>query len=219
MRILLVEDDELLGDGIRTGLSRTGCILDWVREGRAAETALATETYDAVVLDLGLPGKSGLDVLRDLRARGDAVLVLVLTARDTVQDRVAGLDGGADDYMLKPFDLDELAARLRALGRRARGRSSPLIERHGISLNPAARSVSVHGHEVDLSQKEFTLLEHLLDNYGKVMTRERLMGLLSGWDQPLGSNVLEVYVSHLRKKLGVGRDVIRTVRGVGYLIE
>lgn len=219
MRILLVEDDDLLGAGIKAGLSRVGCTLDWVQEARLAETSLATGTYDAVVLDLGLPGKSGLDVLKDLRSRGDAVPVLVLTARDTVQDRVAGLDGGADDYMLKPFNIDELAARLRALVRRALGRSSPLIERHGISLNPAARSVSINGRVVDLSQKEFTLLEHLLDNHGRVMTRERLMGLLAGWDQSLGSNVLEVYISNLRKKLGVGRDVIRTVRGVGYLIE
>ena len=215
MRILLVEDDALLGDGLKAGLSQSGFAVDWLRDGEAAVAALATERYAAVVLDLGLPRRDGLSVLQWLRGRGDPTPVLVLTARDQLEDKVRGLDLGADDYVLKPFDLDEVAARLRALMRRAHGKSAPLLKLGDIELDPAARTVTQRGEPVDLTGREFDLLHVLLQSSGHVLTRRTLEEQLYTWDEGVGSNALEVHVHHLRRKLG--NDVIRTVRGVGYM--
>ena len=215
MRILLVEDDALLGDGLKAGLSQSGFAVDWLRDGEAAVAALATERFAAVVLDLGLPRRDGLSVLQWLRGRGDATPVLVLTARDQLEDKVRGLDLGADDYVLKPFDLDEVAARLRALVRRAHGKSAPLLKLGDIELDPAARTVTQRGQPVDLTGREFDLLHVLLQSSGHVLTRRMLEEQLYTWDEGVGSNALEVHVHHLRRKLG--NDVIRTVRGVGYM--
>ncbi|AAZ96089.1 Two component Transcriptional regulator, Winged helix family [Thiobacillus denitrificans ATCC 25259] len=215
MRILLVEDDALLGDGLKAGLSQSGFAVDWLRDGEAAVTALTTERFAAVVLDLGLPRRDGLSVLQWLRGRGDPTPVLVLTARDQLEDKVRGLDLGADDYVLKPFDLDEVAARLRALMRRAHGKSAPLLKLGDIELDPAARSVTQRGQPVDLTGREFDLLHVLLQSSGHVLTRRMLEEQLYTWDEGVGSNALEVHVHHLRRKLG--NDVIRTVRGVGYM--
>jgi two-component system response regulator QseB len=217
LRVLLAEDDRLLGDGIRAGLSQDGYTVDWVSDGRAAAQALQTDQFDLVVLDLGLPHRSGLDVLRELRARGDATPVLILTARDAVPDRVAGLDGGADDYLTKPFDLEELSARLRALQRRSKGRATPLIEHGTLTLDPAARRVWLEGQEVELSPVEFTLLRLLLDEEGRVVRRDRIEEALYGWVREVESNAIEVHVHHLRKKLGA--SLIRTVRGIGYTVD
>lgn len=215
MRILLVEDDALLGDGLKAGLSQSGFAVDWLRDGEAAVAALTTERFAAVVLDLGLPRRDGLSVLQWLRGRGDPTPVLVLTARDQLEDKVRGLDLGADDYVLKPFDLDEVAARLRALMRRAHGKSAPLLKLGDIELDPAARSVTQRGQPVDLTGREFDLLHVLLQSSGHVLTRRMLEEQLYTWDEGVGSNALEVHVHHLRRKLG--NDVIRTVRGVGYM--
>jgi DNA-binding response OmpR family regulator len=217
MRLLLVEDDNILGDGIRAGLAQEGYAVDWVQDGHAAELALGSESYDAVVLDLGLPRLSGLDVLRGLRVRHDDVPVLILTARDTVADRVGGLDAGADDYLVKPFDLDELLARIRALLRRRSGRAAPVLEQGAVALDPAAHTVTRDGEPVALSGREFALLQLLLENAGRVLSRARLEESLYGWGEEVESNAIEVHIHHLRKKLGA--DLIRTVRGVGYLID
>ncbi|MCK6574955.1 winged helix-turn-helix domain-containing protein [Myxococcota bacterium] len=219
MRLLLVEDDRLLGDALHAGLTRTGYAVDWVRDGEAASTSLADgglDTYAAVVLDLGLPKRDGLEVLRSLRRRSLALPVLILTARDTIEDRIRGLDAGADDYLVKPFDLGELTARLRALVRRANGRPLPMIEIQGVALDPAAHTVRVDGTPVELSAKEFALLHVLMLNAGRVLSRTQLEQQLYSWDAEVGSNTVEVYIHHLRRKLG--RDLIRTIRGVGYLI-
>lgn len=219
MRLLLVEDDRLLGDALHAGLTRTGHAVDWVRDGEAATTSLADgglNTYAAVVLDLGLPKRDGLEVLQSLRRRSLALPVLILTARDTIEDRIRGLDAGADDYLVKPFDLGELTARLRALVRRANGRPLPMIEIQGIALDPAAHTVRVDGTPVELSAKEFALLHVLMLNAGRVLSRTQLEQQLYSWDAEVGSNTVEVYIHHLRRKLG--RDLIRTIRGVGYLI-
>lgn len=217
MRLLLVEDDAMLGDGIRAGLRQAGYTVDWLRDGRAAQLALETEDYALMVLDLGLPRLSGLDLLKGLRGRGNDLPVLILTARDTVQDRVAGLDCGADDYLVKPFDLDELAARLRALLRRRGGRAAPLLEHGDLVLDPAARRVSLGGAEVELSPREYAVLHLLLENRGRVQSREQLEQALYGWDGEIESNALEVHIHHLRRKLG--SCLIRNLRGVGYVIE
>lgn len=216
MRILLVEDDRLLGDGLQAGLTQAGYAVDWVRDGEAAVAALSTESFAAVVLDLGLPKRDGLSVLQWLRGRGDATPVLILTARDQLEDKVRGLDLGADDYVLKPFDLDEIAARLRALVRRAHGRSEPLLRLHEIELNPAARTVTRAGATVELTPREFDLLHLLLQNADRVVTRRTLEEQLYTWGDAIDSNALEVHVHHLRRKLG--NDLIRTVRGVGYTV-
>lgn len=216
MRILLVEDDRLLGDGLQAGLTQAGYAVDWVRDGEAAVAALSTESFAAVVLDLGLPKRDGLSVLQWLRGRGDATPVLILTARDQLEDKVRGLDLGADDYVLKPFDLDEIAARLRALVRRAHGRSEPLLRLHEIELNPAARTVTRAGAAVELTPREFDLLHLLLQNADRVVTRRTLEEQLYTWGDAIDSNALEVHVHHLRRKLG--NDLIRTVRGVGYTV-
>ncbi|MBU0500446.1 MAG: response regulator [Gammaproteobacteria bacterium] len=216
MRVLLVEDDELLGSAIQAGLVQAGYDVDWVRDGIAADQALALEGHELLVLDLGLPRKDGLTVLRALRQRGSDLPVLILTARDAIEDRVRGLDLGADDYLVKPFDLDELSARLRAIGRRRAGRASPLIRHGALTLDPAARSVTFEGEEVSLHPKEIAILEALLESRGRALTRERLEQLLYGWGEGVESNTVEVHVHHLRKKLG--KELIRTIRGVGYMI-
>ncbi len=216
MRILIVEDDRLLGEGILAGLKQTGFQADWVRDGVAGLAALQSEPFSAAILDLGLPRMSGLEVLRALRATHNAVPVLILTARDTSQDVIAGLDAGGDDYMVKPFDLGELAARLRALIRRAAGGAAPLLERGELTLDPAARTVRWQGQAVELGQREFTLLHELLLNSGRVLTRGQLEAKLYPWGEEVESNALEVHIHHLRKKLAA--DLIRTVRGVGYMV-
>ncbi len=215
MRILLVEDDRLLGDGLQAGLTQAGFAVDWLRDGEAAVAALSAETFAAVVLDLGLPKRDGLSVLQWLRGRRDATPVLILTARDQLEDRVRGLDLGADDYVLKPFDLDEIAARLRALLRRAHGRPEPVLTLGDLELNPAARTVTRAGEPVELTPREFDLLHLLLENSGRVLTRRSLEEQLYTWHEAVDSNALEVHIHHLRKKLG--SELIRTVRGVGYV--
>ena len=215
MRILLVEDDPLLGDGLQAGLTQSGYAVDWLRDGEAAVAALAAESFAAVVLDLGLPKRDGLSVLQWLRGRHDATPVLILTARDQLDDKVRGLDLGADDYVLKPFDLDEIAARLRALVRRAHGRPEPVLTLGGIELNPAARTVTRADVPVELTSREFDLLHVLLQNADRVMTRRTLEEQLYTWNDAVDSNALEVHIHHLRKKLG--SELIRTVRGVGYM--
>lgn len=216
MRLLLVEDDPMIGDSVRKGLQQDGFAVDWVRDGQAAEHALANDVYDLVVLDLGLPRKGGLDVLTGLRAGGNTIPVLVLTARDAVSDRVKGLDGGADDYVVKPFDLDELAARVRALLRRRAGRAEPLITHGDLVINPATREASLAGKPLTLSAREFALLEALLDRSGAILSRAQLEERIYGWGEEIESNTVEVYVHSLRKKLGA--EFIRNVRGVGYTI-
>ncbi|WP_278956726.1 response regulator [Aquipseudomonas alcaligenes] len=217
MRLLLVEDDKALGEGLRLGLRQEGYTVDWLEDGASALHALLSEDFDLLVLDLGLPRMSGLQVLRELRRSGSALPVLILTARDSTEDRIAGLDAGADDYLVKPFDLDELKARLRALLRRSAGRAELRIEHAGVSLDPSSQQVSYQGKPVPMTPKEYLLLHELLSQPGKVLTRERLAQLLYGWDEEAESNTLEVHIHHLRKKLF--SSLIRTVRGVGYLVE
>jgi two-component system OmpR family response regulator/two-component system response regulator QseB len=214
MRILLIEDDPLLGDGLRAGLRQQGFLVDWVREGQAAQRELRAQAHDAAVLDLGLPMLDGMDVLQQVRAAGVTLPVLVLTARDTVPDRIRGLDAGADDYVTKPVDLHELGARLRALIRRAHGQPSDQLTLMDLSLDPAARRVSLAGIEVALSAREFDLLQALMLNAGRVLSREQLEQQLYSWGQEVDSNAVEVHIHHLRRKLRP--ELIVTVRGVGY---
>ena len=216
MRLLLVEDDPMVGESIRDGLGQEGYTVDWVRDGKGAETALGAEPYAAVLLDLGLPRMDGLDVLRAARAQRNDVPILVITARDAVADRIKGLDAGADDYLVKPFDLDELAARVRALVRRAEGRAEPVVRHGPIALDPATRAVTLRGRPVELSGREFALLQALLARPGAVLSRAQLEERLYGWDEEVGSNAVEVHIHNLRRKLGA--DTIRNVRGVGYTI-
>jgi two-component system OmpR family response regulator/two-component system response regulator QseB len=205
----------MLGDGLQAGLTQAGYAVDWLRDGEAAVAALSTENFAAVVLDLGLPRRDGLSVLQWLRGRHDTTPVLILTARDQLEDKVRGLDLGADDYVLKPFDLDEIAARLRALVRRAHGHPEPLLTLGEIELNPAARTVRRGSLAIDLTPREFDLLHLLLENADRVLTRRTLEEQLYTWNDAVDSNALEVHIHHLRKKLG--NDLIRTVRGVGYM--
>jgi DNA-binding response OmpR family regulator len=216
MRILLAEDDPLLGDGLRAGLRQLGFQVDWVRDGVAAARELRAEPYAAAVLDLGLPLQDGMSVLADTRRAGLTMPILVLTARDAVPDRIRGLDLGADDYVVKPVDLNELAARLRALVRRAHGQPHECLRAQGLVLDPAGRSVQRAGAEVALSSREFDLLHALMLNVGRVLSREQLELHLYSWGQEVDSNAIEVHIHHLRRKLGA--DTIRTVRGVGYLL-
>ena len=216
MRLLLIEDDLLLGDGVKVGLMQANYAVDWVTDGEAGEHALQVETYDALVLDLSLPKKDGLKILQALRGRGDQLPVLILTARDTINDKVIGLDTGADDYLVKPFDLDELTARLRALLRRQHGRACSEIEYGDLRLDPAAHTLTQAGQTIGLSHREFAILQTLLENIGKVLSRSQLEESLYGWDDLVESNAVEVHIHHLRKKLG--KDLIRTIRGVGYLV-
>lgn len=216
MRVLVVEDDKVLGDGLRAGLAQKGFAVDWAEDGAAAETALAAEEYAVVVLDLGLPKRSGFEVLAWLRRRGDRLPVLILTARDTVTDRIAGLDAGADDYLVKPFDLGELAARLRALVRRASGSATARLAVGTLELDPALHSVRFRGEDKTLSAKEFALLQEFMLQPGRVLTREQLVSRLYGWGEEIESNAIEVHLHHLRKKLAAG--VVQTLRGVGYVM-
>lgn len=216
MRVLLVEDDELLGSAVQAGLDQAGYTVDWLRDGQQAANALQDDEPDLLVLDLGLPGKDGLTVLRELRARDSTLPVLILTARDMVDDRIAGLDVGADDYLVKPFDLGELSARLRAISRRRGGRASPLIQYGDLVFDPAARLVTVDGADVNLSAKAIAILEALLERPGMPLSRERLEQILYGWGEGVESNAVEVHIHHLRKKLG--KDRIRTIRGLGYMM-
>ena len=217
MRILLVEDDEALGEGIRVALKPEGYTVDWARDGASALHALTHEDFGLAVLDLGLPRMDGLEVLQRLRAGANGIPVLVLTARDSTADRIAGLDAGADDYLVKPFDVDELKARIRALLRRIFSRAQPVLEYREVSLDPVAQQVSYRGQPVALQRKEFLLLHELLAQPGRVLTRDRLQQVLYGWDEEAESNALEVHIHHLRKKLFP--ELIRTVRGVGYLVD
>lgn len=214
MRILLVEDDALLGDGIRAGLRLADYAVDWVSDGDQAQRALLDHAYDACVLDLGLPKRDGLTVLRELRQRGSHLPVLILTARDSSSDKIAGLDSGADDYLVKPFDLAELQARLRALLRRAGGSATPTIVHGELVLDPAARKVTLGGQPVSLSAREFAVLQDFLTHRNQIRSRAQLEESLYAWGEETGSNTVEVYIHHLRKKLGP--DFIRTVRGFGY---
>jgi len=217
MRVLLVEDDMLLGDGVKSGLSQEGFAVEWLKDGREALNATLNNRFDAIILDLGLPSMNGIDVLKRMRKNADNTPVVILTARDAVSERVAGLDAGADDYMTKPFDLDELGARLRALHRRSHGSSAPVLKHGAIEMDPAAHAVSFHNEAVNLSAREFALLRVLLENAGRIVTRGSLEDRLFGWDNEIESNSLEVFIHHLRKKFGA--DLIRTVRGIGYTIE
>jgi len=216
MRILLIEDDTLLGDALQAGLRQAGFAVDWLRDGVAADAALRAEPFAAVILDLGLPRLAGFEVLRALRARDDRTPVLILTARDAVDDRVKGLDAGADDYVVKPIAIAELAARLRALVRRSQGAAGGHLRIGDLEIDPAARTVRYAGHAVELQPREFTVLQELVLNAGRVLTRAQLESRLYEWDRALESNAIEVHVHHLRRKLAP--TLIRTVRGVGYLV-
>ena len=216
MRILLAEDDPLIGEGLRSGLRQLGFHVDWVRDGGAAERELRAHPYAAAVLDLGLPLKDGMEVLTEIRRAGNAVPVLVLTARDAVPDRIRGLDIGADDYVVKPVDLHELAARLRALIRRAHGQPQERLRINDVVLDPAARSVELEGDSVALSAREFDLLHVLMLNTDQVLSREQLEQHLYSWGQEVESNAIEVHIHNLRRKLG--STLIHTVRGVGYIL-
>lgn len=217
MRILLVEDDEMIGESVVAGLESEDYAVDWVKDGDSALIALNTTPFSLVILDLGLPGKDGLSVLREMRARKNPTPVLVTTARDTVDDRIKGLDSGADDYLIKPYDLDELSARIRALLRRSAGRADPIIERGELRISPATREVTYRGEPVILSSKEYALLAALAERQGVVWSRSQLEEKLYNWDNTVGSNAIEVHIHHLRKKLS--DTAIKTVRGVGYLLE
>ena len=216
MRLLLVEDDAMIGEAIRAGLKREGFTVDWVHDGESASQVLRTEAFDLLLLDLGLPRKGGLEVLTAARARGAELPVLIITARDAVSDRVQGLDAGADDYLVKPFDLDELAARIRALLRRKSGRTAPAVEHRGVVLNPATHSVTRGGRDIALSPKEFALLQLLMERPGTILSRARIEERLYGWGEEIESNAVEVHIHGLRRKLGA--DYILNVRGVGYRV-
>jgi two-component system response regulator QseB len=217
MRLLLVEDDPMIGEGIRKGLRQDGFAVDWVRDGQAAELAVANNVYDLLVLDLGLPRKDGMEVLVGLRRKGNPIPVLVLTARDAVPDRVKGLNSGADDYVVKPFDLDELSARIRTLLRRCAGRADPVIEHGELTVNVSTRQVMFRGQDLALSAREFAVLEALLERPGAIRSRAQIEERLYGWGDEIESNAVEVYVHSLRRKLGA--DFIRNIRGVGYVIQ
>ena len=217
MRFLLVEDDPMIGDTLRAALRMEGHAVDWVRDAAAAQSTLASERFDLVLLDLGLPQGNGLDVLRAARGRGDATPVIVLTARDGPGDRVAGLDAGADDYLVKPFELDELGARIRAVLRRQAGRAAPVLSHAGVTLDPATRQVTRDGQPVLLSAREYAVLELLMQRPGAVLSRAQIEDRLYGWGEEIESNAVSVYVHQLRKKLGA--DYIRSMRGVGYFLD
>ena len=217
MRLLLIEDDELLGRATQLGLNQQGHAVDWMRDAQAARAALATGDYAAILLDLGLPGEDGADFLRSARDAGMATPVLVVTARDLIDQRVSALDSGADDFIIKPFDLQELGARLRAVVRRAAGRPQPLLVHEAITVDPAARTVKLDTKPVNLTPREFALLVHLLEHRGRVRSRQQLQDCLYDWSAEIESNAIEVHVHNLRRKLG--RDLIRTVHGQGYTID
>lgn len=217
MRVLLVEDDSGLGSGLQVALKPEGYTVDWLTDGVQALQALETDHFDLVVLDLGLPRLDGLSVLRQVRAQGKNTPVLILTARDAVQDRIDGLDSGADDYLIKPFDMTELKARIRALLRRSSGRSQPTISFRGIVLDPSSQQVLYDGKPIALTRREYTLLYEMINQPGHVFTRDALQQMLYGWDDEVESNAMEVHIHHLRKKLFP--KLIRTLRGIGYVID
>jgi two-component system response regulator QseB len=217
MRLLLIEDDPMIGRAVQSGLSQAGFTVDWATDGVSGNASIANAVYDAVLLDLGLPHVDGLSLLQQLRARRDTVPVLIITARDAVPDRIAGLNAGADDYLLKPFDLDELVARVRALLRRNAGAASTLMTAGPLSLDPVQRVATLDGQELSLTAKEFALLEALLRRPGAVLSRERLEESIYGWGEEVGSNAVEVHLHNLRRKLG--SPLIKNVRGVGYRIN
>ena len=216
MRLLLVEDDPLIGAGVQQGLQQEGFSVDWARDGVAADLALVSEVYDLLVLDLGLPKKEGGQLLIELRARNKSIPVLILTARDAIADRVKAFDGGADDFLVKPFDLDELSARVRALLRRRAGRATSSIVHGDLVLNLATREVSMRGRTLFVSVREFAVLEALLDVPGAVLSRTQLEEKLYGWGSEIESNAIQVYIHLLRKKLG--RDFVKNIRGIGYMV-
>lgn len=217
MKILLVEDDPMIGENIQIALEGESILVDWLTDGVAAENALRLHSYDALLLDLGLPQREGIDILRELRARGDAIPVLVMTARDTVPQRVLGLQSGADDYMVKPFDLDELIARLHALVRRSRGRVEPLYKNGDVVINAITKEVSNQRGQVILSSREWAILDALIARPGAILSRSQLEERLFGWSSEVESNAVEVYIHGLRKKLG--QKFIVNVRGVGYMVD
>ena len=217
MRVLLVEDDRMIGEGVEAGLRQEGCAVDWATDGVAASNALRTDDYDIVLLDLGLPRKGGMEVLTELRARHSATPVLIMTARDAVPDRIRGLDAGADDYLVKPFDLDELMARIRAVLRRASGRAEPRLEHLGVEFDPATRQVTRDGQPVALSARETAVLAALLERPGAILSRDQIEAKIYGWGEEVESNAIEVYIHGLRRKLGTG--FIQTVRGMGYVLS
>ncbi len=219
MRVLLVEDDELLGDGVRNGLIQYGYTVDWVKDGQSAKQAILNESenFDFVVLDIGLPKMSGLEVLKSMRSKNIATPVVILTAKDSIEDQIIGLDAGADDYIAKPFDLDALCARMRALQRRTTSRADPILTYDTISLDPASHTVHVNDELINISRREFALLQKLLENPGRVLSREHLTSTLYGWGDDVDSNALEVHIHNLRKKFGT--KLIRTIRGVGYMVD
>ena len=216
MRILLVEDDSLLGEGLLSGLQRENYSVDWVKNGETALSAISSTDYNAVILDIGLPKMSGLDVLRQSRKQGKVLPILILTAQDAVSDRITGLDAGADDYLTKPFEFEELCARLRALTRRSRGLAEKNICYKNIEIDTAAHNVTHDGKPIQLSRREFSLLEELLSSTGRVLSRSQLEDKLYSWGDEVGSNAIEVHIHHLRKQFG--SDLIKTVRGVGYIV-
>ena len=216
MRILLVEDDALLGDGVCAGLRRDDHTVDWVKNGETALSAIAETQYDCVILDIGLPKMSGLDVLQHVRKSDNVVPVLILTAQDGIDDRVKGLDAGADDYVVKPFEFAELCARLRTLTRRTRGKASESIRYKDINIDTSAHNVEYNGKPVELSRREYTLLIEMITNQGRVLSRQHLEQKLYSWGDEIESNTIEVYIHHLRKKLY--SDLIKTVRGIGYIV-
>ena len=216
MRVLVVEDDPMIGRAVVAGLQEQGFAVDWVRDGAEADLALAHAVYDLALLDLGLPRRDGLEVLKDVRRARNDLPVLIITARDSVADRVAGLDGGADDYLVKPFDLDELLARLRAVMRRHGGRAQSQITYGALTLDPVQRRVLFQGAEIELSAREFAVLEALMKEPGAVVSRDRLENAVYGWGEEIGSNSIEVHLHHLRRKLSP--ELIRNVRGVGYRV-
>lgn len=216
MRILLVEDDRMIGESIRTALRQDGGAVDWVRDGRSADSTLASEQFDLVLLDLGLPQRDGIEILRAMRSRHDQTPVIVLTARDALADRVTGLDAGADDYLVKPFELEELAARIRAVTRRKSGRAEPAMQVGRVRLDPSLRQVTVGGEPVMLSAREYAVLEALMMRPGAILSRAQLEDRLYGWGDAIESNAVSVYIHQLRRKLG--NDFIRNVRGVGYYV-
>lgn len=217
MRLLLVEDDEALGDAVKTGLTQFSYVVDWLKDGEIAKKILKSELFELIILDLGLPKLSGIKLLQSIRQEGNTTPVIILTARDSVDDRIKGLDSGADDYITKPFDLNELSARIRALTRRSQGRADTEIHYKNIMLDPASHSVTVDNHLINIPRREFALLLKLLENNGQVVTREQLMQSIYSWDDDVDSNTLEVHIHNLRKKLNA--TFIRTIRGIGYMAE
>ena len=218
MRVLLAEDDQSLGQGISDGLQSLGFYVDWLQDGLSIEQAVKIdESIDVLILDLGLPIKDGIDVLKSIRSSGNSIPILILTARDAIEQRITGLDLGADDYMLKPFDLHELAARLRAIVRRKRGFTQAVIRYGNIQLNLSQHSVTLNEQPVVLSNIEFAILEHLLTHVGQVISKQRIESLLYGWSEGVESNAVEVHIHHLRKKLG--KELIKTLRGLGYMVS